>query len=171
MTNTNTNKALAIGTLIAGIGAFILAIAVSNGALDLHHSSEPVTLDVPVQPVDEPVNVESLDELVIVGSAEAAPSAHALGAALARRDARVSQRVSGPGAARRRPKVASEPLTVPGGTPRFASESALEYNPLSSHGVRSVHVRRERSTIGKPLRPLEREHETFEIHEGHWPTE
>lgn len=167
MTNSKS-KTLAILSLVIGIGAFALAIAATSGALELDLQSGPVAVDVPVQPVDEPVNVESLGEIIIIGSADGTPDAHALGAALAQK--RVAKDVSGPGAARRRP-VASKPLEVPGGTPRFASESALEYNPLSSHGVRSVHVRRERSTIGKPLRPLERERETFEIREGHWPTE
>ena len=89
MTNSKS-KTLAILSLVIGIGAFALAIAAASGALELDLQSGPVAVDVPVQQVDEPVNVESLGEIIIIGSADGTPDAHALGAALAQKRGRRS---------------------------------------------------------------------------------
>lgn len=160
------NKRTAIAILVSGAFALILAVAFGNGAFDsyLRDSHTVSTLDVPVQGLDEPVNVESLDEMVIVGDSTPTIAVEDLPLEHANEHAYVSG-LSGPGAARHRPNVAGTPLEVPGGTPRFATESALSYNPIRSHGVRSVHLRRNLSTVGQPHRPITHEHETFVIQE------
>jgi hypothetical protein len=157
------NKRTAIAMLISGAFALILAVALGNGAFDSYlreDHSYPVA-DIPVQPVDPAVNVESLDEMVIVGDNTPVIAVEDL--PLER--TRTSTKVSGPGAARFRPATTeTTPLKVPEGA-EIASSEALSYDPIRSHGVRSVHLRRNPSTIGQPHRSMEREHETFVFQE------
>lgn len=150
--SNNIKASQALFILLAGIGAFALAIAAGTGHLSPAAKNETRVLSTPVQPLDPAVNVEStesLGEIVIVGSVDSIPSAHALGAALARKRASVS----GPAAARRRPQ-AGMALTVPEG-PSIATESALQYNPLRERPEpEGPKLRREPSTVGQPLRPI-----------------
>jgi hypothetical protein len=155
------NKFTSISVFVCGLVIFALSVALINGAFDTPRAHTAAhTSEVPVIPMDTPINIETDGELS-VAQVIVVPEVYG------------SPPVTGAGAARRRatavetkqPKAAKgerSSLELPGET-RFSTEAARHYRASLGHSVRGVSLEFDRSKVGVPTYQPDRNDEPIII--------